>query len=188
MSVFDETSKFLEILWNKNFWCKRKNTSPLNLESCNGVAKSDKNTNTCEMCVALNDTVFNNDNKPLYNHPHCKCNFKPQLNVNIVLDFSVSKITNYLFYNQNKKAMMKSMGFALEDWREIYDFVSQNIKTCFLNNLYQLKNLDIFGQHFQINFKLKGKNDHYGEYFNCHSGCVAYPNGKIKIATPLIKD
>ncbi len=30
--------------------------------------------------------------------------------------------------------------------------------------------------------------DHAKEKFNCHVGCVAWPFGKIKIATPLIKD
>ena len=38
------------------------------------------------------------------------------------------------------------------------------------------------------NFILNGKRDHAGEKFNCHVGCVAWPFGKIKIATPLLKD
>ena len=28
----------------------------------------------------------------------------------------------------------------------------------------------------------------FNENFSCHTGCIAYPYGKIKIATPLIKD
>ena len=44
------------------------------------------------------------------------------------------------------------------------------------------------GQHFTVHFLLKGKRDHINEKFNCHVGCVAWPFGKIKVATPLIKD
>ncbi len=33
-----------------------------------------------------------------------------------------------------------------------------------------------------------GKRGHLLEVFNCHVGCVAWPFGKIKIATPLLKD
>ena len=35
---------------------------------------------------------------------------------------------------------------------------------------------------------IKGKRDHDKESFNCHIGCVAWPYGKIKIATPLLLD
>lgn len=82
----------------------RENISPENIETCNGVAVKDDKTRTCTLCVALNDTVFRNDNKPIYYHPYCKC--------------------------KNKK--------------------------------YELTEVVV--------------------------GCVAWPFGKIKIATPLIKD
>ena len=54
----------------------RENVSPENIETCNGVAVKDESTQTCALCVALNDTVFKNDNKPIYYHPYCKCKNK----------------------------------------------------------------------------------------------------------------
>ena len=54
----------------------RENISPENIETCNGVAVKDDKTRTCALCVALNDTVFKNDNKPIYYHPYCKCKLK----------------------------------------------------------------------------------------------------------------
>ena len=51
-----------------------------------------------------------------------------------------------------------------------------------------LADLNEYGQHFRICFKLKGKRDCLGKEFNCRVGCVAWPNAKIKIATPLLKD
>ena len=44
----------------------RINDSPENIETCEGNAVEDKTTRTCALCVALNDTVFKNDNKPAY--------------------------------------------------------------------------------------------------------------------------
>jgi len=78
--------------------------------------------------------------------------------------------------------------YTIQDWKEIFDLISYEVKTNFVKNNYILRVLNVYGQHFQVNFVLHGKNDHHGEEFQCHSGCVAYPNGKIKIATPLIKD
>ena len=56
-----------------------------------------------------------------------------------------------------------------------------------LENLHKLtdKSEENF---YTLNNILNGKRDHSGEEFNCHVGCVAWPFGKIKIATPLIKD
>lgn len=84
--------------------------------------------------------------------------------------------------------MMKSMGYYPEDWLEIYNLIHAEAKKEFEKGNYLLKYLNQYGQHFQINITLLGKNDHLGEIFTCHIGCVALPYGKIKIATPLIKD
>ena len=56
-----------------------------------------------------------------------------------------------------------------------------------LDNIFGISG-NSFGQHFTVNFTLNGKRDRAKEKFNCHVGCVAWPFGKIKIATPLIKD
>ena len=61
-------------------------------------------------------------------------------------------------------------------------------KEKFDNGDYVLGDLNEYGQHFRIYFKLKGKRDCLDKEFNCHIGCVAWPNARIKIATPLLKD
>lgn len=53
----------------------RKNISPEDIETCEGVATGDKRTRTCKLCVALNHTVFRNVNRPEYVHPSCKCEY-----------------------------------------------------------------------------------------------------------------
>ena len=58
----------------------------------------------------------------------------------------------------------------------------------FLSADYILKALNTNGQHIEIRFNLQGKNNHSNEVFACHTGCVVWPNGKIRIATPLIQD
>lgn len=166
----------------------RENVSPENIETCNGVAASDESTRTCALCVALNHTVFRNDNKPFYYHPNCKCKNKTHDLIEVVFDFPLQKITGYLFVNQNKKAMMRSMGYLVEDARELYHLIQSEVKNKFLSGDYKLQVLNNHGQHFTVNFTLNGKRDHAKEKFNCHVGCVAWPFGKIKIATPLLKD
>ena len=42
----------------------RENESPEDIETSSGVAVTDEKTRTCALCVALNNTVFRNDNKP----------------------------------------------------------------------------------------------------------------------------
>lgn len=83
---------------------------------------------------------------------------------------------------------MRTMGYLPEDYNEIYDTIENEVENKFLSGDYKLKALNINGQHFTINFILNGKRDHVKEKFKCHVGCVAWPFGKIKIATPLIKD
>jgi hypothetical protein len=106
----------------------------------------------------------------------------------VIFDFPLQKITGYLFVNEDKKAMMRTMGYIIEDANELYQLIQSEVENKFLSGDYKLKALNINGQHFTINFKLKGKRDHAKEEFNCHVGCVAWPFGKIKIATPLLKD
>ena len=84
--------------------------------------------------------------------------------------------------------MIKSMGYFDTDYQEIYGIITKNIKKEFSDGKYKLKELSIHGQRFQINYKIVGKNEHSAKVFNCHTGCVAWPNGKILIATPLILD
>ena len=54
----------------------RENISTENIETCDGVAVTDDKTKTCALCVALNNTVFKDNNKPEYYHPNCKCKIK----------------------------------------------------------------------------------------------------------------
>ncbi len=190
MQVFEGIKATLENLFGikGNGWVKRKSLSPNTIESCNGEAKKDETTKTCALCVALNETIFKNDNKPSYYHLYCKCNNEKTTLPQVSLNFPMAKITKYLFYNKDKKAMMRTMGYTEKEADNLYLFLYQTVEKEFLAGRYLLKNLDIHGQHFSIKVKLKGVNDHTGETFNCHVGCVAWPNGKIKIATPIIKD
>ena len=166
----------------------RKNVSKEDIETNNGVAVRDDKTNTCALCVALNKTVFHNENKPEYHHPNCKCTNEEFDLQNVTFDFPLEKITNYLFVNVNKKAMMRSMGYVYEDSMMLYGMLQSEIENKFRVGDYRLKGLDIHGQHFEIAMRLYGKRDHTNDRFNCHIGCIAWPRGKIKVATPLIKD
>lgn len=166
----------------------RENISTENIETCDGVAVTDDKTKTCALCVALNNTVFKDNNKPEYYHPNCKCKIKKYELTSVTFDFPIQKITRYLFASEDKKAMMRTMGYTMEDSNDVYQLIQSEAENKFLSGDYKLKTLNTNGQHFTLNFLLNGKRDHMGEKFNCHVGCVAWPYGKIKVATPLIKE
>ena len=90
--------------------------------------------------------------------------------------------------DENKKAMMHSMGYIPDDYREVYELIKRETEKSYLSSGYTLNRLDIHGQRFTVKTVLRGKRERQGEYFNCHTGCMAWPYGKIKITTPLIKD
>ena len=190
MNVFNDVTNIFNNLFgvNDNVWVQRQNISQLDLDICKGTAVKDKNTNTCVECVALNKTVFLNNNKPEFTHPKCKCKNVPYKLKKITLDFSMKKIIEYLFVDPDKKAMMETMGYLPEDSQEVYDFLSKEVIDSFRQGNYMLQNLDKYGQRFRIFVNLIGKRHRQGQIYKVHAGCVAYPSAKIKIATPVIKD
>ena len=190
MGTFSEIKQIFKNLFGivGDYWVKRRNISYETIETCNGIAHSDDNTHTCALCVALNQTVFKNNNKPEFYHYHCKCKNEKYILNEITEDFSITKITNYLFFNKNKAAMMRSMGYNIDNARDIYNLLYKTVEKKFTAGDYKLRELNINGQHFAIYFKMQGNNEHKQEIFDCHIGCVAWPYGKIKVATPLIKD
>jgi hypothetical protein len=100
----------------------------------------------------------------------------------------MDNIDRYLFLNEEKRVMMLYIGYNHSDYEEVYDLVSENIKNKFLSGNYKLQLLNAYGQRVTINFTIKGKRLKSEHTYNCHAGCVVWPNGKLKIATPLILD
>ena len=165
-----------------------KSTSNKTIQSCNGLATRDESTNTCALCVALNNTIFKNNNKPEYFHPNCRCKNESHNLTTVTFDFPMSKLDGHLFINEDKRAMMRSMGYTIEDCDELHELTQTEVEKNFLAGDYKLQVLNENGQRFTTFIKLIGKRDHVGQTFNCHVGCVAWPFGKIKIATPMVMD
>ena len=110
MSIFDNIIQTIESFFvNNDGWLKRIEKTDQTLETCNGVAVDDMESNSCSYCVALNNTIFKANNMPNYFHFRCKGRFERAELVQVVLDFSIKKITHYLFSETNKTKMMKSM-------------------------------------------------------------------------------
>ena len=169
-------------------WVIRNNDSSMDIETCGGTAVYDEETRSCAICVALNKTIFLNDKKPNYSHPHCKCSFNEVYLNKIKLDLNAKKIIDYLFQDINKYAMMRSMGYDKEDGALIYATIVDAIEREFLLGNYKLKNLDEHGQRIGVFFVLDGKRYCEGKRYRCHIGCVVYPNGKLHVSSPIIKD
>lgn len=138
----------------------RENASPENIQTCNGVAVNDVKARTCALCIALNGTVFRNNNKPEYYHPNCKCKNREYELKKVNFDFPLKKITHYLFVNENKRAMMHTMGYTAEDSQELHSLIETEIEHKFFAGEYILKNPDEHDRHFTVNIVLEGKRDH----------------------------
>lgn len=171
---------------NKGSWIVRNNKSKLNIEICNGQATNDITTNTCELCVAANKTAYSGE-ICTYSHPYCKCLYDDG-NVVVQLDFPIAKITGHLFKDVNKTKMMHKIGYRIEDSEELHQILSAIVKRQYQEGEYKYNYLNVNGVHVQINTVIVGKRDHAGELHECHVGCVLWPYGKIKVATPLIVD
>ena len=169
---------------NGDVFTIRKNVSPENIETCNGTAVEDETTRTCALCVALNDTVFKNDNKPEYYHPNCKCKIKEYNLQEVKLDFPLKKITEYLFVKPDKRAIMESMGYYPEDAEYIYNLMVQNAKDKFLKGDYSLGLLNDKGQKVNIVLEIKGKGIKKGKTYKIKTGWTAWPYGCLHNNTP----
>lgn len=130
-------------------WIIRNSNSHQDLESCNGVASEDEITNTCALCVALNRTIFRNNNKPNYYHFHCKCTNQPRNLSNVKVIFDMRKIKDYLLVKVDKANMIKTMGYYLEDAEELFNLIETTVREEFKKGNYVLKELNTKGQHFQ---------------------------------------
>ena len=183
----EQREQLSQLFTSQGTWILRNNKSKNNIETCNGVATKDIKTNTCELCVAANKTAYRPKNVWTQTHPNCKC-YNTNGNVSVQVDFPIPKITRYLFVDENKTKMMHKIGYRLEDSEELHQTLSAVIKKQYEEGGYTIGTLDKYGQHVQIDTIIIGKRDHEGEMHQCHAGCVLWPQGKIKVATPLVVD
>lgn len=186
VAKFDDffQKKVVTFLKEGDGWRQRQNESSLDIEVCSGTAVADPLTHTCEICVAINRTIFKNNNKPdEKQHPYCKCEQVPIGLNEVTLDFPIEKIKDYLFVQ--KVDLMKEMGYIIEDTQEVYDVVAESAKREFLKGNYALSTLNRHGQRVSITVELKGKRDKNGRIYRFVSGWMAYPNGKLHNNTPF---
>ena len=186
MGIFDGRFKEKVTVFFKegDGWRQRLNDSPLDIEICGGIAVADPRTHTCDICVAINKTIFKNNNKPdEKQHPFCKCEQIPTKLKEVSLDFPIKKIKGYLFIK--KVDLMRSMGYIIEDAEEVYDIIAESAKREFLKGNYTLGKLDQNGQRVSVTVEMKGKRDKNGRIYRFISGWMAYPNGKLHNNTPF---
>ena len=170
-------------------WSQRLEATNMDIETCNGLANYDSKSGCCELCVGANRIVLNTTNHLSKIHLYCRGVNIPYLkNDNVGLIFDIRKISNYLFRDVNKSKMMKSMGYVFDDYGDLYDILSEKVIDAFEKSMYNIGNVTSSGVHLSVYIIIDGKRDHVGEQFFCHVGCVAYPEKRLKVVTPLILD
>ncbi len=87
----------------------------------------------------------------------------------------MKKITEYLFVNKDKKALMESMGYNIEDSDYIYKLISYNARNKFMMGDYELGSLSATGQKINIVVELNGKGTKSEHKYKFKTGWTAYP-------------
>ena len=83
--------------------------------------------------------------------------------------------------------LMVIVTFTLEIVSLLSTAFAKSCKAFFSRRLH-IDETAIESSYISLAQNVQHATDHAKEKFNCHVGCVAWPFGKIKIATPLIKD
>lgn len=136
----------------------------------------------CKKCSALDGCYLLENNRPEQPlHPNCDCKrtaistsiVKKQISANCPL----TKFTEYIFKNKDKKILFESWGFKIQDSNMLKTIIELQASENYKLGKYVLKSLDIFGQRLAIPVNLNGR--------SFYTGWLLCPEGLIKNTTPF---
>ena len=160
----------------------------------------------CWKCITVNQCWFKNeDNKKpeefdyskyslieipkeirgLY-HPNCHCKkfeLKTPNAENIELVIPPDKIDNYLF--TKKLGWVNYMGYYENNYQEFLDILYAATKQGYASGNYYCVEHTRRGYKINIDISIPGKNDKLGQIFKVKTNYMIFPNGKLKMNTPL---
>jgi len=123
-------------------------------------------------------------------HENCHCESipvpKPIAGSTAIAECDLKKFTSYIFHdsvlvNKGKKALFESWGYDIMYSEILQTEYIKQAQEKYASGEYELGKLDDFGQRINIEIILLTPN---GKLVNFMAGCMVYPDGQIKIATP----
>lgn len=209
MSIFDDLFNYL--LANFSEWIKIEDyKSEWTIEDFpyeTGVDERKTNPH-CWYCVTINRCWFKNEegkkprefltldpssstlsillgNSGLY-HKYCHCKKEAIDNPTvdkIKLIIPDGKIDNYLFVK--KIGWVNYLGYSIEDKEDFLKILYENTKVSFKDGNYYCENHTKYGFKININIQIPGGKLKDNEVFNLRTNYMIFPNGKLKMNTPL---
>ena len=156
----------------------------------------------CWKCVTVNRCWFKNEvnkrpaefdysnsdlplkEQGLY-HPNCHCQkiniFTPKAE-QIELIITEAKI-NYLF--TKKLGWVEYMGYNASNQKEFLDLLTSKTKEAYILGNYYVENHTKYGFKINLKISIPGSNMKKNEVFNIETNYMIFPNGKLKMNTPL---
>ena len=163
--------------------------------------------NHCVKCVAVNKCIFKNENgkKPekfnttgidildfmvknltpgLY-HINCHCEEVP-INLSSPNDIELiipnGKIP-YMF--KTKRDWVESMGYHEKDFDKFVEILLQKAKEAYFYGEYYIESLNNYGCKANFKINIPGTNEKLGKVYKIESNYMIFPNGKLKMNTPM---
>lgn len=163
--------------------------------------------NHCAKCVSVNKCWFKNEKGKnpekfelsgkvildaivnglpfgLY-HLKCHCKEEPVYLENvdkIQLIIPDGKI-NYLF--KSKADWVNSMGYYENDYRKFVEILLETTKKAYFDGNYNIVNHTKYGCKINLNINIPGINDKSGKVYKIKTNYMIFPNGKLKMNTPI---
>lgn len=145
----------------------------------------------CPVCLNLNGCCFPENNMPNPQlHPNCHCRV---VYVNEVFKRAVGAIEKFEKYvfnpriekNKGKKQLFESWGYDIMDSEWLTEEICRQAQEKYAMGDFELGLLDKYGQRINIYVELPRK-DRIGTV-EFVTGWLVYPNGVIKLTTPLAR-
>jgi len=145
----------------------------------------------CEVCLKLDKCWFTDETKPLLpQHPHCHCVVEvispDKVRNEARSECDIRKFNAYIFnpeYDDGKMELFESWGYDILDSEMLQKEYEHQALEKYIKGEYTLGKLDKEGQRISISIELSNKNKDI--IVTAISGWMVYPEGKIRLNTPL---
>ena len=161
----------------------------------------------CVKCVAVNKCLFKdeNGNKPKHEgfadidlfeiiskglwlglyHFKCHCKEIPaEISGPNTIDLIIpeGKI-DYLF--RSKKDWINAMGYKENDYINFVNILLSKTKEAYFYGKYYIENITKYGCKINLLIDIPGKNEKQGKNYKIITNYMIFPNGKLKMNTPI---
>ena len=134
--------------------------------------------------ISILDSLLNGLSLELY-HFKCHCsenpiNFDNENEIELIIPDG--KI-DYLF--SSKSGWINAMGYRQKDYNNFVEILLQKSKEAYFYGKYYIENISKYGCKINLQIDMPGANEKEGKVYGIESNYMIFPNGKLKMNTPI---